>query len=484
MGDILENLDRHHRLKELAQLSPIDYEKARPKAAEELGCKLTTLDAELRQFKAAQAPENDLGAVPVEEVEPYDYPVDGRVAYSVVKETIERYMDLPRGAATTVALWIFGTYTYDQFALFPKLLISSPEKECGKSTLMEIIEALVWRAYLTSSGTEASIFRLIDVYHPALLLDETDRWVTRDKPGLIAAINCGHTRRGAKVLRTVGDDHMPKNFSVWGPMALAGIKKPDDTIVSRSVQVELKRMPPGTRKEKIPIDLFDQNRELRRMLLRWAQDEAELHHEPIEAPEGGGSRERDNWSVLLKIASRLGVFDEAVAAFYGAVSENAEDEPTIGTRLLADIRDLFGDRDRIWSAELVRRLVDLEDRPWADWKGGFTQNKLARQLQHYKIRSKPVRIGTEVQKGYKFEQFVEEWERYLPSVPPLQTGTTLHTSNGGALRHSETGTPADPVTLSDCPISNGDEGCNGVSVQTPPTEGRPEYRPFSEPEDF
>jgi putative DNA primase/helicase len=302
-------LDRERRLRELADMRPIEYHQARKEAAQELGLPLGVLDAEVKALKR-DIEDDDLGDMPVEEINAWDAPVEGAALYAEVKDAIERHMDMPEGASTIVATWVFGTYCFDEFGLFPKLLISSPEKECGKSTLMEVIEALTYRGYLASNGTEAAIFRLIDAFHPALLLDETDRWVTRDKPGLIGIVNCGHTRRGAKVLRTVGDDHTPKNFSVWGPMALAGIRKPDDTIVSRSVEVELKRMPPGTRKEKVPIDLFQRSLNLRRKILRWYEDDgAGLHNEGLVMPDGGGDRTRDNWSVLLKIASRLGVLD-------------------------------------------------------------------------------------------------------------------------------------------------------------------------------
>ena len=44
--------------------------------------------------------------------------------------------------ATAVTLWIIGTYLMDVWQLWPKLYIYSPEKECGKTRLLSVVEAL------------------------------------------------------------------------------------------------------------------------------------------------------------------------------------------------------------------------------------------------------------------------------------------------------------------------------------------------------
>ena len=41
-----------------------------------------------------------------------------------------------------IALWAVGSYLMDHWSRFPKLLIVSPERECGKTTALETIEAL------------------------------------------------------------------------------------------------------------------------------------------------------------------------------------------------------------------------------------------------------------------------------------------------------------------------------------------------------
>jgi hypothetical protein len=54
-----------------------------------------------------------------------------------------------------ITLWIAGTYLMDHWTRFPKLLIVSPERECGKKTALEAIEGFVFNGKMASSITAA-----------------------------------------------------------------------------------------------------------------------------------------------------------------------------------------------------------------------------------------------------------------------------------------------------------------------------------------
>ena len=98
--------------------------------------------------------------------------------------------------ADAVTLWCVGTYLMDVWQLFPKLLINSPERECGKTTLLLAIEALVENGMIASSITPAAIYRIIEEKRPTLLIDEADRFLKYSEE-LNGIINAGHTRRTA-----------------------------------------------------------------------------------------------------------------------------------------------------------------------------------------------------------------------------------------------------------------------------------------------
>ena len=65
--------------------------------------------------------------------------------------------------------------------------------------------------------------------------------------------------------------------------------------------------------------------------------------------------------------------------------------------LLADVRAFMDERGEnvIYSAELVDYLIELNERPWADWRHGkpITQNGVARLLRTFGIRSDDRRRG-------------------------------------------------------------------------------------------
>src|SRR5262245_32674192 len=100
--------------------------------------------------------------------------------------------------------------------------------------------------------------------------------------------------------------------------------------------------------------------------------------------------------------------------------------------LLADIRDVFikeGAVERgaeISSADMVKALVAIEGRPWAErGKNGkrgkpLTTMKLAQMLKPLAIVSG--HIGSEARvRGYKLWQFEEAFSRYLPPEPGLSS---------------------------------------------------------------
>ena len=95
-----------------------------------------------------------------------------------------------------------------------------------------------------------------------------------------------------------------------------------------------------------------------------------------------------------------------------------------GVRLLRDIRLIWPDGEEVlYTRDLIARLCGLEEAGWAErWEnngqaapGAFHQ--LARELRHYGIKSRGVRVGEQTAKGYRRESFLDAWERYIPEKP-------------------------------------------------------------------
>ena len=293
----------------LAKLSRGLYDQAREEAAKTLGLRAKTLDTLVAEQRAElEAKEKGSGLLFAED-DPWEQPVDGGELLAALVATIKRYVVLADEAAVAVASWIMFAHAHDAALISPILAILSPEKQCGKTTLVTSIQELVPKGFSASGATEAVIFRLVDKFAPTLLLDEGDRWINDDNGGLVAALNCGHNRRGAVYSRCVGDDHDIKPFKVWAPKVIAGIDngKLPDTLRDRSIVISLRRRLDSEQVEKLRLTKVEHLIELRRKAARWASDhlEAIRQRDPLELP-GLGGRAADNWHTIFAIADEVG----------------------------------------------------------------------------------------------------------------------------------------------------------------------------------
>ena len=133
-------------------------------------------------------------------------PVDGAVVLDAILALVLRYIVIPKLPAVAVALWVLHTYVMDTWEHSPILAVVSPTKRCGKTTLLSLSQALVYRPLACANVTPAVLFRLIEAERPTLLLDEGDAWLTDEKSELRGIVNSGHTKTTAVVARCVGDE--------------------------------------------------------------------------------------------------------------------------------------------------------------------------------------------------------------------------------------------------------------------------------------
>lgn len=172
-----------------------------------------------------------------EEPEPWPESVNGAVLLDDLLATCQRYLILPDGAGVALCLWIIHSWAHDAAHVSPVLGITSPSMRCGKSNVLKLLGALVYRTLHTSSITAAALFRAVEKWRPTLLIDEADSFLG-DKEELRGVLNSGHSRSGAFVIRTVGKDFEPRRFSTWAPKAIAMIGKLPGTLADRSIRIE------------------------------------------------------------------------------------------------------------------------------------------------------------------------------------------------------------------------------------------------------
>jgi Protein of unknown function (DUF3631) len=353
-----------------------------------------------------------------------------------VEAFIRRYVVLSDEQATALALWTLHTHTAQALGITPYIAVTSAEKGSGKTLLLEVLELLVAKPWLTGSVSAATLARKIDADEPTLLLDESDAAFKGDKDyaeALRGVLNTGFKASGSysRCVGNSGTNLKVQDFKTFCPKAIAGIGQLPDTVADRSIPIRLKKKTQAEPVESFSILKTPPNAApIKERIEEWAEIADEpLGRLDLAALDGLSDRANDIWKPLLGIAHLAGE-DWFIRARRSAVAlsgRQAVDDESTGVQLLTDIRAIFEAKavDRLSSATLVAELHEIEESPWNEWFGKpITAHGVAKIVKRYEVRPHSVRLedGT-TPKGYKREQFEDAWPRYLP-VPPSATATT------------------------------------------------------------
>src|SRR5262249_15948725 len=138
-----------------------------------------------------------------------------------------------------------------------------------------------------------------------------------------------------------------------------------------------------------------------------------------ELPPEIQDRDADVWEPLIAIADAAGGDwpNRARAAAVELVRAGKERDASIGVRLLADLKTVFGQSEALSTKEIPSRLIEVDESPWGDIKGRQLDDRgLAQRLRHYSIKSKNLKLDGSVVKGYSRLDLHDAWERYLPTL--------------------------------------------------------------------
>jgi hypothetical protein len=344
----------------------------------------------------------------------------------LVEGMLRRYVQMKDHEYVAVSLWVAHTYVYVRFAFTPRLAVTAPTSDCGKSTLLLFLSCVCASPYKSDDVTPATLFRLLDS-GITILCDEIDNADLVNNRTFRSIANGGHSRTG-RVDRTINGQ--PKSFSTFAPMALAAI----DTVSlplplrRRSISIHMERADDSsdlTRFDEIvdkaALNIVQQSVSL------WAH-RATLAPDPA-MPEGLRGRAADNWRVLFSIADAYGKgWGERARSAALIMAQGYRDEDIVVT-LLRQIREIFEAYrvDRMTSAMLVGTLLDLEDAPWGEWRGvkddqqprKLTQASLASLLKAFRVHPRSVWPATRTaesksRKGYYRADFEAAWRAYCP----------------------------------------------------------------------
>lgn len=351
---------------------------------------------------------------------------DGAALLDAVRAALTRYVVLPTPqAADAVTLWIAATHAQPAWAHAPRLVIRGPEKRCGKSRLLDIVEALCREPFITVNSSSAAVYRSVSEDPPTLLVDEADTIFGPKADGnedLRGLLNAGHQRNRPAKRYDAATNHV-QSIPTFAMAALAGIGAMPDTIEDRAVVIRMRRRAPNEsvapyrhRRDRPPF------RQLAAELSAWLRaDLAVLESAEPDMPVE--DRAADTWEPLVAVADHAGAHwpDRSRAAVLVLTAEATETgEVSTRIRLLMDCRTAFGDHDAIPTTVLLERLRSDREAPWDDYgPTGLTAMKLGVLLREYDIRSATIRFpGLGQAKGYQRADFTDAWTRYCPQPTP------------------------------------------------------------------
>ena len=344
-----------------------------------------------------------------------------------VTTILRRYAILPGDHFyDVVGLWVLHAHAIEAAETTPRLIFKSPEKESGKTRMLELLEFLTPNPMSVFNATIAYLFRQLKEEQATLLFDEVDAIFgvrnSKEHEDLRAVLNAGY-HQGAYVGRVVGAAFKAEKFPVYAATALASIGDLPDTIESRAVIVPMRRRAQAEvvaqfRRRRVK----NETQELREALAEWAEVyKSLLTDEEPEMPPSVSDRAADIWEPLIAIADLAGGDwpVRARAAATAIVGTRVADDASVGVRLLSDCKAALDGDERVSTAALLDHLNGDDEAGWGGWNAGKGVNArdLARRLKPYGIHSKNVRLSNDsIVKGYSRADFADAWSRYLGVV--------------------------------------------------------------------
>lgn len=353
------------------------------------------------------------------------------------------------------ALWIAHTHLVKECYTTPRLQIDSVIYESGKTTLLDHLSHLCLDPVQAASlSSPALIPRLLENRMRTILLDEVDRSLHPDRPGvgeLIGIINAGY-RMGATrpvLVPVKGGGWDSAEMPVYSPVAMAGNSPnlPADT-VSRCIRILLMPDLHGTVEDSDWEAIGADAQELRAQIAAWADNvRDDVRGMAVALPAGCTGRSREKWRPLKRVAVAAGggwpaTVDRLVTrsmAEDAAMREAGLKVLPPGMVLLADLHAVWptGELGELMSAAgLVAMLIDRNPSYWgahSNYGKALTEQRLGRLLsQSAKVTSARPGGGGHP-RGYLRSQLEPVWRRLgiAPSTEPVEPVTAVTAVDAG-----------------------------------------------------
>jgi hypothetical protein len=214
-----------------------------------------------------------------------------------------------------LTLWIAHTHLVDETYTTPRLLIESPVPESGKTTVLEHLERLCRHPMqMASVSSPAMITRVLQNGMRTLLIDEADRSLNPDKPGideLIAVLNSGYKKGATRpvLVPAKGGGWETEEMPTFSPVGMAGNqpKLPEDTL-SRTIRVLIMPDHESTVEDSDWELIEPEAQTIADHLVSWSDEVRDMvrHGARPELPDGAKARTKERWLPLKRVATAAG----------------------------------------------------------------------------------------------------------------------------------------------------------------------------------
>ena len=378
--------------------------------------------------------------------------VDGTALLDELCGFLSARVYLPVGAAIMLALWALLTHCIEAFSTAPYLCLESALPDCGKSTVLDLLESVSARAEQCSGLTRAVLVRTIEKNHATVLLDQGE-WLRdkNDEAGIMGVLLSGY-RRGKPYRCVEGDSHELASFDTFGPKAFCAVGGLRGALLSRCVVLHMERLPAGMEMESAESeDIASIAAQLKEKMETFALQATEAIRAVQSArPKGGHwpqftTRERQLWTPLLTIARAIGPEAEcqAVAAAEVLVGRKAvatADDPrnakTVAlAEVLAEIK-----AEKFSPGDLVEALSETEawgevlaEKRRKDDTGKAASAYVGQFLKDFRLQSRERPHG---KTRYQTAEALAAAERHMPRTPQISAATAASAARPTKSSHS------------------------------------------------
>lgn len=296
----------------------------------------------------------------------------------VIDRFIYRYLDVSDSYRKLASYYILLSWVYDCFETIPYLRAIG-DYGTGKSRFQKVIGSLCYKPMFAGGATTPSpIFRIIDLYHGTLIIDEADFRFSDAQSEIVKILNCGYSS-GVPVLRTEGEkERMPVAYNVFCPKILATRERFTDKALESRCLTEIMQ---GNPRPDIPVHLpknFNKEAlQIRNMLLLFRfKHYGQIEIKPERAIVGVEARVNQILLPLLSIIEDKEVLEEMriFAKHYGQ-----------------QIKDARGDEIQ---AEVLKVMVDMvKEHKYLGNKNIAEEVNKDRNLDNGEYKISPTKIG-------------------------------------------------------------------------------------------